>query len=57
MDPTSLTLLSALFVLILGNYGFTFQVLKMLWTLRDNHLKHLTDRVTKLEGRDFPSTD
>ena len=46
MDFTTL-----LTTLVLGNYGFTAWVAREVFRLRTNHLKHLTDRVEKLEDK------
>lgn len=49
-------ILSGLFVLVLGAYGYTYRVdrriMEMFLTLRDNHIRHLEERVQKLEKRD-----
>ncbi len=57
--PGSLTLivviLGALFLLVGGSYGFTWLVFerlsKSIYTLRTNELRHMEDRIKKLEQR------
>lgn len=51
MDNTLLTVLSALFILVLGSYGFSFTLFLQIMQLKYNHIVHIEARLTSLESR------
>jgi hypothetical protein len=48
-DSLLLQVLAALFVLILGSYGFTWAVYASMRKLADNHIAHLQEDVATLK--------